>query len=375
MLEGDCGVKRYRAYLLGLILALAVPALSQQEASSEFKEADAKTAFFNYNLTGDISSGINLDRPGAEGETLRNVDLDTNRFNLGAANFMLEHVGETFGFHLESGFGKSFDTNIASDPWSGPNRYVGQAYVTYKPLKSIPLEFDFGKFYTSAGAEVVDPEKDYQYSRSLLFVLGEPIYHFGLRASTPVTRTFTAGIQVVNGWDNVVDNNTGKTVGFATQWKHSRWSWDNVYYVGPEKIDLNRGNRHLADSVFRFTPKSFVHAYIEGLYGYEHRLAAGHDDWYGAAGAVRFDVLKRLTLSPRTEWFSDPTGFRTSEARQLFEITGTADYRMSRHLIARAEFRHDESDTPYFERGEDEPLARTQNVAMVALLFNWKGGE
>jgi hypothetical protein len=371
MLEGDCGLNRYRACIFGLALALAIPALPQQEQ----KEADAKTSFLNYNFTGDISSGVNLDRPGAEGETLRNVDLDTNRFNLGAVNFMLEHVGETFGFHLDSGFGKSFDTNIASDPWSGPNRYIGQAYVTYKPLKGTPLEFDFGKFYTSAGAEVVDPEKDYQYSRSLLFVLGEPIYHFGLRASAPVTRTFTAGVQVVSGWDDVVDNNGGKTLGFTTEWKHAKWSWANVYYVGPEKIGSNRGDRHLANSVFHFTPKSSIHAYVEGLYGYENRIATGHDDWYGVAGAVRFNVTRRLTLSPRTEWFSDPTGFRTGEVQHLFEATGTADYHMSRHIIARAELRHDQSDTPYFERGEDEPLARTQNVAMIALLFNWKGGE
>jgi len=371
MLEGDCGLNRYRACIFGLALALAIPALSQQEQQG----TDEKTSFLNYNFTGDISSGVNLDRPGADGETLRNVDLDTNRFNLGAVNFMVEHVGQTFGFHLESGFGKSFDANIASDPWSGPNRYIGQAYVTYKPLKGTPLEFDFGKFYTSAGAEVVDPENDYQYSRSLLFELGEPIYHFGLRASAPVTRTLTAGIQVVSGWDDVVDNNGGKTLGFTTEWKHAKWSWANVYYVGPEKIGSNRGDRHLANSVFHFTPNSFVHAYVEGLYGYENRITMGHDDWYGVAGAVRFSVTKRLTLSPRTEWFSDPTGFRTGEIQDLFEVTGTADYHMSRHIIARAEFRHDQSDTPYFERGEDEPLARTQNVAMIALLFNWKGGE
>jgi hypothetical protein len=206
-------------------------------------------------------------------------------------------------------------------------------------------------------------------------VLGEPIYHFGLRTSARVTRTFTAGIQVVNGWDEVVDNNSGKTLGFTTEWKHAKWNWDNVYYVGPEKIDSNRGSRQLANSVFHFTPKSFIQAYVEGLYGYEPRMTAGHDDWYGIAGAVRFDLSKRLTLSPRLEWFSDPTGFRTGEIQHLLETTGTADYRISRHVITRAEFRHDQSNSPYFERGEEEPLARTQNVAMIALLFNWKGGE
>ena len=34
----------------------------------------------------------------------------------------------------------------------------------------------------------------------------------------PVTKTWTAGVQVVNGWNNVTDNNGGVTVGLPVLW-------------------------------------------------------------------------------------------------------------------------------------------------------------
>ena len=33
----------------------------------------------------------------------------------------------------------------------------------------IPLTLDFGKFYTTAGAEVIEANKNWLYSRSILF--------------------------------------------------------------------------------------------------------------------------------------------------------------------------------------------------------------
>jgi hypothetical protein len=101
------------------------------------------------------------------------------------------------------------------------------------------LQLDFGKFYTSAGGEVPDILGNLNYSRLLLFVLGAPYDHFGFRASIPVTRTFTAGVQIVNGWNNVRDNNTGKTAALTSTLAEAKWSWSQTYIVGTEKTDTN----------------------------------------------------------------------------------------------------------------------------------------
>ena len=91
-------------------------------------------------------------------------------------------------------------------------KHVLQAYVSLKPTNWHGVQVDFGKFVTSAGAEVTETHLNWNYSRSLLFANG-PYYHFGLRTTAPLSKNFTAGVQLVNGWNNVEDNNAAKTVG------------------------------------------------------------------------------------------------------------------------------------------------------------------
>ena len=45
----------------------------------------------------------------------------------------------------------------------------------------------------------------------LLFSLAIPYYHFGVRTIIPIGKVFTGGVQVVQGWNNIYDNNSGKT--------------------------------------------------------------------------------------------------------------------------------------------------------------------
>ena len=92
-------------------------------------------------------------------------------------------------------------------------RYIPQAYVTFKPKNAGGLQFDFGKFYTSAGAELTENNLTWNYGRGYLYTNG-PYYHTGLRINKPVNDKFAVGLQIVNGWNNVEDNNSGKTFGF-----------------------------------------------------------------------------------------------------------------------------------------------------------------
>jgi hypothetical protein len=97
-----------------------------------------------------------------------------------------------------TGYGEMFRIMNLADAWHGPNRYISQAIFSCKPLAG-SFRLDFGKFYTSAGAEGPETYNNFNYSRSLLFTLGEPYYHFGLRVTVPLTKFFTAGVQRVNG--------------------------------------------------------------------------------------------------------------------------------------------------------------------------------
>ena len=52
----------------------------------------------------------------------------------------------------------------------------------------------------------------------------------------PVTKTETIGVQVVNGWNNMVHDTGGVTVGFTSALTEPKYALDLNVYTGPEKI-------------------------------------------------------------------------------------------------------------------------------------------
>ena len=77
------------------------------------------------------------------------------------------------------------------------------------------LRFDFGKFVTHLGYELIEGYDGYNdnYSRSLLFNYAIPLTHTGVKASYSISPKVSLMAMVVNGWDDAIDNNSSKSVG------------------------------------------------------------------------------------------------------------------------------------------------------------------
>src|SRR5258707_4863916 len=165
------------------------------------------------------------------------------------AKLSMSHTADPVGFQVDLGFGRAFDIIHAGEPSTAPSflRNIEQAYVMLKPAKWKGFEVDLGQFVTSAGAEVIESHSNWNYSRSLLFAWAIPYYHFGLRA-TETKGHFTGGFQVVNGWNNVEDNNSGKTLGFVGNINTKKLTWSNNYYTGPENPGTNKAWPNLDDT-------------------------------------------------------------------------------------------------------------------------------
>ena len=352
----------------------AIPLLAQEPVPTAAAAPQAVKAW-QYSGTIDTAFSYNANHPASGVNLLRNFDSNANTVSLSGITLDLQYTGKNFLFHVDTGYGEMYRTIGAADPWRGPNQYVTQVYGGYKPKDGSALELDFGKFYTSAGAEVPDILSNFNYSRSLLFVLGAPYYHFGLRAIIPVTKTFTAGFQVVNGWNNVRDNNTGKTLALTSTITKAKWNWSQTYIVGPEKTNSNQGFRNLYDTVLNAAPRPWVQGYAEFLYGFERRapmggLGADRDRWSGFAAAMRFVPAKKFSLSPRWEYFRDSTGFTTGLPQRLAEWTGTAEYQPFSFMVWRMEYRLDHSGARFF----DGNSRHNQGTALIALILTKKGG-
>jgi hypothetical protein len=312
----------------------------------------------------------------AVGNQLYNFDVKANQFSLNMAKLSMSHAPDPVGFQVDFGFGRAFDIIHATESQASPDapailRNIEQAYVSWKPLKDKGLQLDFGQFVTSAGAEVIESNANWNYSRSLLFAWAIPYYHFGLRVTEPIGKYFTGGLQIVNGWNNTEDNNSGKTIGVVANFTGKKLAWNNNYYTGPENPGTNKGFRNLYDTTVLFTPADKFNAYINFDYGNNKSYPSGvglSQSWYGVAAAAKFQFTGKVALTPRIEVFDDHDGFSTGTAQTVKEFTLTYEYRWVEGLLSRLEYRHDWSNVNFFERGSTPNAIKYQDTLTFAMV-------
>jgi len=314
---------------------------------------------------------FNFNHPASGNNGLYNFDTKANQFSLSMAKLSMSHSTDPVGFQVDLGFGKAFDIINGAEPGIGIKN-IEQAFVSWKPKgKDSGFQMDFGKFVTSAGAEVIESNANWNYSRSILFAWAIPYYHFGARL-TETKGHFTGGFQLVNGWNNVEDNNSGKTIGLVGNLTSSKISWMNNYYTGPENGGTNTGWRNLYDTTVLLTPSSKFNAYVNFDYG-QNKSGTGPDEatakWYGVAGAAKLQMNDHNAITPRIEWFKDKDGFSTGTAQSLKEFTLTYEYKWTQGLLARLEYRRDWSDKPFFERGSTGSSDHQDTFALGVVAF------
>ena len=321
---------------------------------------------------------FNFNHPASRTNTIRNFDVRANQFSLNFAKLSLQHAPAPVGFTLELAAGRAMEVFHATEP-AGTDvyDYMLQAYVSLKPESWGGLQFDFGKFVTAAGAEVTETFPNWNYSRSLLYANG-PYYHFGARATMPVSTNFTAGVQLVNGWNNVEDNNSDKTVGLVGAFTSKYVNWSNVYYIGNEKTDVidgvgipADGLRHFYDTVIALNPNGRVKGLVNFDYGVEKFAFADSARFYGVSAAMQVPLNETWAFSPRYDWYKDRDGFITGVAQTLQEFTFTVDAKIRNSFLTRFEFRRDWSDQPFFDRGNQTMNWDNQNTLLVGFVYQF----
>jgi len=332
----------------------------------------------------------NANRPGqnvGQINQLYNFNDLTDQFSLEAAKLSINHDPDPIGAHVDLIFGR---TNAFLHPQTGcsvsgltecsTDNFIEQAYLSIKPPKAKGFEMDFGQFVTSAGAEVIETMTNYNYSHGILFGYAIPYYHFGLRTSMPVTKAWTVGYQLVNGWNNVSDNNGGVTHGFTSAVVKSKASWYFNVYTGPENFNTQHGYRNLIDTTVTLTPtpkfswllnydygQNKYAAYTQGTPSGTIHYAESSPHWQGIATAARDQMMANSAVAFRYEYFADNQGFSTGSRQKLNEVTATYEYKWPAGLLMRAEYRRDWSNIAFFNKGDFNSV-NAQSTATVGFI-------
>lgn len=334
-----------------------------------------------------------------------------NGFSLAWAGLDLEYAPEPVGGLVQLRFGPQAETLGAAcsdgscDAEYGL-QYVKQAYVSWQPqCLDGALSLDLGKFDTPYGAEVADSVHNINYTRGVVYWLGQPAYHTGLRATAELSRSSVLRVLLVNGWNRSVDNNLGKTVGLQYTYRLPRLpdgeddllSLSLGYMVGPERDDFatvtcppgqrfdieanpatgcvpsagspgdvvlvdrgsanTKGLRHYFDLTLVATPSDDLLLALNGSLGLERQrrpdnLAAYEShEWYGVAAFARYAYAERAGIGGRFEYYGDPSGITSGfVGNSVSLVTGTVtlDWAPLPSVVFKLDGRVDWSDKEIF---------------------------
>src|SRR5437868_2724691 len=338
----------------------------------------------------DVYYEQNFNNPAGQANGLRFFDGATNQFGLNLAEFVVDKAPDPSnsrtGYHVAFGFGQAMNTINGSEPKGGLafDQYLKEAYFSYLAPVGKGLQVDVGKFVTPAGAEVIETKDNWNYSRSLLFSYAIPYYHFGMRAKYAFNEKYALTGYFVNGWNNVIDNNSGKTYGLSFGWNpNKKFGVTQTYLAGPEENAVNSNLRQLSDTVITYSPTSRLSFMVNGDYGRGDRFVAdatlntlSHPVfWTGVGGYIKYAFTSTSAFSTRYEYYDDHDGFTTGTLipTHFNEFTTTFEKLMAHHIISRFEFRRDMSNQPVFLKGSNPVL--DQNTLSAGLVFTFDSRE
>jgi len=333
----------------------------------------------------DVYYGYNSNQPIGRTTAFRNFDINSGQFGLNMIELVADKAPDAtasrLGYHVALGFGQAMNIVNSTEPGQFPtesnfDQYLKEGYLEYLAPIGKGLQINVGKFVTPAGAEVIETKDNWNYSRGLLFALAIPYFHFGTSAKYAFNSKFALTGYLVNGWNNSIDNNSGKTTGFSAAWTpNSKFSLIQNYLVGPEQFNDNSNFRHLSDTVVSFSPNSKLSFLANYDYGHDHLTGAPFSvHWSGIAGYIKYAPNDKWAFAGRGEYFSDNGGTQTGTPQKLSEFTLTLQRMLASKLMTRLEFRRDMSDQNVFP-DHASGLKDAQNTVTLGMLYAFSSAD
>lgn len=355
-------MNRIRVGIFISCLVAAIVAAEELRGSPAWYDAITLRGFV------DVYYRYDFNTPATGRAQLRAFDGQHDALHLNLSELSLEKkpvAGHPAGFRIDLDYGPTAEIIHATEPAGARgHQQVGQAYFSYLAPVGTGLQIDVGKFYTPIGNEVVRTGGNWNYSRSLLFTLGEPTYHAGVRASYTVNSRLALSAQAVNGWNNVKDNNSAKSFALqATVTPVPALSIAQTYLGGAEQTGNNHSHRHLADTVITYAlgPKITLAA------NYDHgqdSVGGATVKWQGLAGYARYQPTGWFAVSSRWEWFDDGDGFTSGTPQRITETTLTGELKAAKDVLMRVEYRRDSSNRPFFLKNAAEQIGHQDTLTL-----------
>jgi|WetSurMetagenome_2_1015567.scaffolds.fasta_scaffold92214_2 hypothetical protein len=367
--------------LLGVAAAAATPAPRAQALVAPVQEGPWYKQI-QVDLFASLSYTYNANHPATDENEYRVFDFDDDEAKLDVLSLTVQRAASKpgeLGFRVDLGAGQSIPEITAArglfrnvETGEAGHFDVEQAYVSYVADVGRGLRFDVGKFFAPVGYESVDRFDAYNdnFTHSFLFGFSAPFTNTGIKVTYPFSDKLSGMVMLVQGWDNVSDNNSSKSGGAQIVWTPSPSLGLTLNYIGgPEQNDNTTNWRNVYDLCATWKPGPSLALGLNADYGHERdALGPGQNGhWDGAALYANYGVTDRFSLALRAERLNDYEGARTGTPQRLEEVTLTPAYKIGGHFVLRVDLRQDWSNRAVFERGEG--WSKDQFTASINVLL------
>lgn len=303
-----------------------------------------------------------------------------HQFDTAHDTFQLDQAGLQLAYQPKSGFGAVVDVIAgedakivnAAESTSSSSSDAFDILQGYAQYVTGPLTLQAGKFTTLAGAEVIAPTGNANFSRSLLF-FAEPMTHTGVRATYTVTDTLSVIVGVNNGWNYTKDFTSGSKTGELgiSLTPNKYFSLTAQLYAGKDPV--YGAERTFLDTVATYNATSALSFVVSYDWGRQETSAATPaaltgGSWDGIAGYVNYQLSSQWRVSVRAEYLDDKDGTTliTGAPQSVKEGTVTFGYDPVSSFELRLEGRYDTSSEPTFVKGIRPVTTYGSNQSEVA---------
>jgi hypothetical protein len=313
-----------------MALLIIKPGFAQSPADSTMASATAEQETAKVTVGGYVDTyfGYDFSQPSSKDRPYFVSSARHNEFNINLAFVDVKYSGERVRGAFKPAIGTFMASNYAAEP--AMYRNILEANVGIKLFKTKDIWLDAGVFVSPFTNESPISMDQLAYTRSYApeYV---PYYISGLKLTTPLSDKFTAYFYLLNGWQNIVENNLGKSGALQLEYKPVEkvlLNW-NVY-VGDERTPSAPTNRTrvFTDVYAVFNPDGKFSGTTSLYIGAQERAdtLAGNGNgkensqmvyWHNANIIGRYKITPSFSVTGRLEYFNDPGSV------QITPVTGS----------------------------------------------------
>ncbi len=309
----------------------------------------------------DVGYNYNFNKPINHTNDLRVFDRTHNNFTIQAAEIVWEGTSNNVDYRIDVDYGSdAAGTQSAGFTNAALQIDLQQAYITAPCPTFEKGHLTAGKWATLLGREVIESGNNDNFSRSYLFGYSIPFTHTGVKYDYKASAKHEFALGVVNGWDNLTDNNKSKSfiggLGFTPS---DSLSFYLAGIYGPETGQEGSGKGAVTLSA-DLTVSEKLTLKANGVYGSEEGASAltpgDESTWMGVAAYAVIRLCEKNSIALRYENFDDTDGSQlglaaneqgTIGGQVVNELTLTFQNKKD-SMIKRLEWRHDLSNRQPF---------------------------